>query len=277
MRQRVISAMVALALLFIILASFNTMFFNIAIIVLSIVAVFEFFHTTKCAQFMPLKLYAVINVIIIAFAQEKKQILPLLVFFDVLFLFIILLIYHEKVKTSDIALTFFFSMFVPAFFSCAIYIRNLCDWRIAIFYVFWALACGWLCDTGAYFTGLKFGRHKMAPLISPKKTVEGAVGGLVTSTLGMLILVLIYKQIMLSFGINLEVKYVMVLLCTPVISLIGMLGDLFASIIKRQYGVKDYGNIMPGHGGIMDRCDSVLFTLPSMFILVSAADLLVIV
>ena len=127
----------------------------------------------------------------------------------------------------------------------------------------------WLTDTGAYLFGITMGKHKLAPKISPKKTVEGAVGGVVFCVATVLLLSLVYQWICSSvWGVSLSVDYWRLLLLVPVGALISMLGDLSASLIKRQCGVKDYGSLMPGHGGIMDRFDSVFFVLPCLVLFI---------
>ena len=113
-----------------------------------------------------------------------------------------------------------------------------------------------VCDMGAYFIGVKFGKHKLCPHVSPKKTIEGAIGGIVSSLVVTTILCLCFHKTI----------WVMLLLTIPFCAL-GMIGDLFASVIKRVVGIKDYGKLSPGHGGIMDRFDSVLAVATVLLIL----------
>ena len=122
--------------------------------------------------------------------------------------------------------------------------------------------CSSVCDTCALAAGVKFGKHKMAPVLSPKKTIEGAIGGVLGSALCSLLLSLLVRYVNpeAKFG----TQFVIIGICG---SLFGMVGDLAASAIKRNHGVKDYGNLIPGHGGIMDRVDSILFTAPLIYIL----------
>ncbi len=128
-----------------------------------------------------------------------------------------------------------------------------------IYYLLLALNFACICDMGAYFVGVSLGKTKLCPEISPKKTVEGAIGGIVSSIIASLVIVLCYakyNQILIT------------LLLTIPLCVVGMAGDLFASVIKRRAGIKDYGNLIPGHGGILDRVDSLLFISPVLFSLI---------
>ena len=127
-----------------------------------------------------------------------------------------------------------------------------------------------LSDTGAYFAGYFFGKHKLAPVISPKKTVEGLVGGVITAILGVVIYCVI-----LRFAFDFEVNWI----CVPAYGLLGSLagvfGDLCFSVIKRQTGIKDYGNLIPGHGGIFDRFDSMVVVAPLVELLLLTIPMVV--
>ncbi|MCQ2449285.1 MAG: phosphatidate cytidylyltransferase [Clostridia bacterium] len=117
-----------------------------------------------------------------------------------------------------------------------------------------------VCDMGAYFTGVSIGKHKLCPEISPKKTVEGAVGGMVSSMIFVIVLMLLFRRT--------PVQIVATVIFTIPLCIVGMLGDLFASAIKRSVDLKDYGNLIPGHGGIMDRLDSMLLIAPLLYVLI---------
>ena len=121
----------------------------------------------------------------------------------------------------------------------------------------------WVSDIFAYFTGRFFGKHKLIPEISPKKTVEGAVGAIVCTMLFMVL----YGWIV-SLCTELSVNYLVLLIAGPVLSVVGQIGDLIASLVKRERGVKDYGTLLPGHGGIMDRFDSILTVSGAAMIIV---------
>ena len=142
----------------------------------------------------------------------------------------------------------------------------------AIYFILLILCFAWGGDTAAYFTGRAFGKHKLAPRVSPHKTVEGAVGGVLGSMLAGVLLTFVYNQLSGRFdlfSINVTVRHYLVLLVLgAVASVLGIFGDLFASAVKRQAGIKDYGTIFPGHGGILDRFDSVMFIAPFVSIAV---------
>ena len=121
--------------------------------------------------------------------------------------------------------------------------------------------CCCVCDMGAYFVGSTKGRHKLCPEISPHKTVEGAVGGIVSSIIVTLILV---------FAFSFEDKLIATLLLTVPFCVLGMIGDLFASSIKLTAGIKDYGKLIPGHGGILDRFDSIIMISPLLYLFITA-------
>ena len=135
--------------------------------------------------------------------------------------------------------------------------RNLPDGKFIVWLIF---LCSWGCDTCAYCVGMLIGKHKMAPVLSPKKSIEGAVGGVV----GAALLGVIYAG-----GNTWEQMLEYAVIC-GVGALISMVGDLAASAIKRNHEIKDYGKLIPGHGGILDRFDSVIFTAPIIYYLTMA-------
>ena len=128
-----------------------------------------------------------------------------------------------------------------------------------IYYLLLIVNFACICDTGAYFVGVKLGKHKLCPAISPKKTVEGAIGGIASSLVASIIIVC---------ACGFANKLWLALLFTVPLCVVGMIGDLFASSVKRAAGIKDYGDLIPGHGGVLDRVDSILMISPLMFILV---------
>lgn len=275
MKIRVLSSLVGLVILAVVLAFLNTLLLNVVIGIVSLVAVYELLNAAKLTRFPIITVLSLAMATVIPFARAGyiNKLLMEILFLIVLAFFASLLKYHAVLRIEHIAMSFFFSIFVPVFFSCAVYLRDDFGPVRGGFYLLLALGSAWLSDTGAYFVGIRYGRHKLAPVISPKKTLEGSVGGLVVCTALLIALARVYVLVLGIAGFPLKVNYGLLALVTPIYSVIGMLGDLSASVIKRAYGVKDYGHIMPGHGGILDRFDSVLFTLPSVYILVRHVEI----
>ncbi len=167
-----------------------------------------------------------------------------------------------KYKTQDVLMAYFAVFYVPVLMS---YLYQLRVYNKDGIYTFWLIfICSWVCDTCAYLVGVTCGKHKMAPILSPKKSVEGAIGGLIGAAgIGAIYGAIIGDKLS---GINNAV--VLFAVIGFVGGLISMVGDLCASAIKRNFEVKDYGKLIPGHGGIMDRFDSVIFTAPIIFYLI---------
>lgn len=124
-------------------------------------------------------------------------------------------------------------------------------------WIFVLLASTWLGDTGAYFAGRSFGKHRLAPVLSPKKTWEGAIGGFVAAMCG---------AVLFGWLTGLEIPWYLLALLGGIVDVFGVLGDLAESLLKRSFGVKDSGGILPGHGGILDRVDSLLFAAPVLYL-----------
>lgn len=179
-----------------------------------------------------------------------------------LVLFIAAMIMHEKVTPGDAAFCFSATVIVTFCFWSLPAILGSEDGH-GLFYFIIVFLAAWSYDTGAYFSGYFFGKHKMAPTISPKKTIEGTVGGVIFDILVIFIACLIFNHYSTATANTL-----LLVLITPVLAVAGMFGDLIFSYIKRACNIKDYGNIMPGHGGVLDRFDSVVAVAPLVYLLV---------
>lgn len=201
----------------------------------------------------------------------------------VLLLMTLMVFFHEKILFSHASAAFLASLALPFAFSCFLRLNNVGDWfegfthEEGIYFVGLAFSCSWFTDTFAYIVGVKFGKHKMAPVLSPKKSIEGAVGGVViTSLFNVLILYFftigcknLYDYTI--FGES-AIKYLLIIPVSMILSLVSMLGDLTASAIKRNFGIKDYSQLIPGHGGIMDRFDSCIFVAPALYCILKLAS-----
>ncbi len=185
---------------------------------------------------------------------------------------------HKKIKYTDAVMAIFSSVSLPQAFSCLIRLNDISavnpEYKHyeGVYFVGLAFVCSWLTDTFAYIVGSKLGKHKLCPEISPKKSIEGAIGGVVIAGLFAPLLLFIFNLIGVHFW-DYEIfgagymKYLFVIPITVALSVFSMLGDLAASILKRNLGVKDYSNLIPGHGGIMDRFDSCTFVFPGLYII----------
>ena len=159
-----------------------------------------------------------------------------------------------KLTFDKIALCLAAGIVVPLLFGSVVRIHY---GEYGRFFVLVPFAMAFLSDTGAYFAGLNFGKHKLAPEISPKKTIEGVVGGVLCAMLGMIIYCFV-----LQLGFKMQVNYLAALVYGALGAGAGVFGDLCFSVVKRQTGIKDYGNLIPGHGGILDRFDSMMVVGP---------------
>ena len=166
-----------------------------------------------------------------------------------------------KYKTEQVMMAFFGVIYVAVLMSFLYFIRMTPD---GIFTIWLIMIASWGCDTCAYLAGVTMGKHKMAPILSPKKSIEGAIGGVI----GAAAIGAIYG---LAVGSHIEsvsnAPLYFAILCACA-GLISMVGDLVASAIKRNYEIKDYGKLIPGHGGVLDRFDSVIFTAPIIYYLI---------
>ncbi len=163
-----------------------------------------------------------------------------------------------KYRSEQIMAAYFNMIYAPVMLSF-IYLTECMENGI---YIVWMIfISSWVCDTCAYFTGVTFGKHKMAPVLSPKKSMEGAIGGVAGSTIvGALYAMLVVQRVIPDRN----VMIIFAVIC-GIGAVISQIGDLAASAIKRNHEIKDYGTCIPGHGGIMDRFDSVIFTAPIIY------------
>lgn len=162
---------------------------------------------------------------------------------------------HSEFGLGQIASLYGLPLVYGGMFFC---LSGVIGAKNGIYYLLLLLNFSSVCDMGAYFTGVTCGKHKLCPNISPKKTIEGAVGGIISSVIVTLIITLCFaKTVWLP------------LILTVPLCVLGMIGDLFASAIKRSVDLKDYGSLIPGHGGILDRVDSIIMIVPLMYLMIN--------
>lgn len=182
------------------------------------------------------------------------------VILGVLVMMCIFVFTYPKYQNKQIMTAFFGMVYVGVMLSYIYQTRVLPGGAFLVWLIF---LCSWGCDTCAYCVGVLIGKHKMAPVLSPKKSIEGAVGGV----LGAALLGAIYAAATGAYNPNPAHTPLIYAIICGVGALVSMVGDLAASAIKRQENIKDYGTLIPGHGGILDRFDSVIFTAPVIYAL----------
>lgn len=280
MKKRIITAVVLLCILALVVWQINTPLFVAVIAFLSAVASNEIMKCANVKNKFIVVLGTVFSACVPFFASAKVLLpfvdsqywgnvvnaVPQVVYIIALVLIFLLAMLkgYAHTKFEDVAISVFASVFVPYGFSVFVRLRDMFEnEQFGIYLIFFGLICALGTDSGAQLGGMAFGKHKMSPNISPKKTVEGAVCGVIFALILNAVAVVLYNQFA---DVKIETAGIITLLiCSLPISFMGMMGDLSASVLKRNFQVKDFGKIFPGHGGVMDRFDSSLFTLPLTF------------
>lgn len=266
MKTRIITAVLCIPLLVIILLSDSRIIAG-AIILLSLIGLSEFYRAVDLKSCVPLCIIGYAAGILIPLASYMPhRISMLLVYILMLSVFGVMLRRHRSVGVKDAALLILSLIYIPYFLTNILYIREM---EYGRFYIWLVFIGAFLTDSCAYFSGVFLGRHKLCPEISPKKTVEGAVGGVLGGVLFFVIYGIILKSVF-----ALQIDFARLALLGLIASVISEIGDLTASIIKREYGIKDYGTLFPGHGGILDRCDSVILVAPAVYLFLAEAGIL---
>lgn len=267
MKTRIISSLVFFPILaLMVIIGGNTLV--IGLMLLSLIGLYEFYNAFS--SYKPVRNVGYIFTVLfylVNFIFKFKDIsynFILLVMILIVISLTIMVIYYPKYNIIDIMITCFGFLYVSVLFSYIIEVRNLQygNWLVWLVFI-----CAWGNDTFAYFTGVFLGKTKLVPKLSPKKTVEGAIGGIIGSALLAVLYSLIVKM---NVPLFLSSKGYLIIACSVALSsTLAIIGDLAASAVKRFTNVKDFGNIIPGHGGILDRFDSVLFTAPAIYTLIN--------
>lgn len=202
----------------------------------------------------------VVYYLLVVFTTERVYLFLAVIMILAAFMFLYVFTF-PKYRAEQVMCAFFNVAYAPVMLSCIYLVRSLPYGAYSVWMIF---ISSWICDTCAYAVGILIGKHKMVPRLSPKKSIEGAVGGVAGSALvGALYGYFIVEPVITEQ----KVTWVFVLI-SAVGAVISQIGDLAASAIKRNHEIKDYGKLIPGHGGVMDRFDSVIFTAPMIYLLV---------
>jgi len=291
MKTRVIVSAVLLPVFFCVLFILPPIFLTIIISLICGIAAHELLRAAKLSKNKSVLAYTIISAVLVPFAVYLSRItapanaagisldnfstlMLITLLFSILFIFLSLLVIEAvlsfknakaikagtQLKFRQIPIALSAGIFIPYMLSCLI---NLKTMQYGHLFVLLPIVAAFVTDSGAYFTGVTIGKKKAFPTISPNKTVEGYIGGTIAGTVGMLI-----YGIILSYTTSLTIIFPALIIYGILGAFVTELGDLTFSYIKRKCGIKDYGNLIPGHGGALDRFDSMSFAAPTMYLLV---------
>ena len=271
MKTRIIAAVILLPLLLLVVLVLPKIFTAVLFGLMAAIGARELLNGTGLVKHPRLIAYAMVMAFFVPVWSSMQIVYSLallgaLVFFAVLFGE--LLYSKATLKFEEIAITVVAGMLIPFLFGATVRLHSRTYGRVLILLPF---VIAFLSDTGAYFAGRAFGKHKLAPVISPNKTVEGLFGGVLGAVIGVIIYCVVLQR-----AWQLEVRYLYVVVYGILGSLAAVFGDLCFSAVKRQTGIKDYGNLIPGHGGILDRFDSMIVVAPLVELLMLYIPLVVI-
>ena len=264
LKPRLLTAAIGIPAMFLVIfiSELWSPFVGIIVGLASVMMVGEFLYARRLLNVIPLSilcmLYTLFMPIVSAFGSGTTYILT---YIFLLFAFVISLIYYRTLHFMNLAYALFGTLLIT-FGMTAIPIACCSNGISVSFFFVLIFLLPWMADGGGYFIGSKFGKHKLCPGISPKKTVEGVLGGVVFSIAAALLMGLVFQFLVFRGDNSVRVNFVALVILAVLDSVISVVGDLSFSMIKRSLKIKDYGSIFPGHGGMLDRCDSIIFTAP---------------
>ena len=264
--KRIVSGVIGLPIVIavFILGNLSIHIMDIAMAILAIIATYEYTNCFKISgKAKPISWICYVSCLLIAVihfipSEYLIYITSIFVPLVILALFLHVIVTNLKVSILDIAVTILGIAYIVLFFA---FIPLIFGYQNGNIYIWYTLLAAWGTDIFAYAVGRRIGKHKFSK-ISPNKSIEGCIAG----TIGAIILTIIYT-IILNTRLNFSINYFIVSIMALILSLIGQVGDFAASSIKRYNGVKDFSNLIPGHGGILDRFDSLIFIAPFAYFL----------
>ncbi len=228
--------------------------------------VLEYLATRKLNSIVPLSIVCMLYALLMPIVVTEATLTYMLTFLFLVLGFVVSLVYHKKLSYGMLAYALFGTLLITFGMSAVSLACVGNGYSVSFFFVLIFLL-PWMADGGGYFIGSKFGRRKLCPNISPKKTVEGVLGGAVFCVASAMIMGLVFQFVVFSGDEAARVNFAALVVLAILDSVLSLIGDLSFSLIKRYLKIKDYGSVFPGHGGMLDRCDSIIFTAPMVLIL----------
>ena len=262
--KRVATTIIGLPIVILLFIFGNKYIIDVLFSIVTIISLYEYFNAFK-ENAKPIKWLGYVTAILISFihiipSEYILKVIAMAIPTIIIILFLHIITSNLKTTLYDVMITLFGICYVAVFILFLPIIYGMNNGKINILYIF---IIAWGTDTFAYLIGKKFGNHKFSE-ISPKKSIEGCIGGII----GAILLSLIYTYIVNNY-IGMNISYISIALIAFILSIISQIGDFSASCIKRYVKIKDYGNLIPGHGGMLDRIDSVIFIAPFAYLLIT--------
>ena len=263
MLKRTITAVIAFAVFFPFLYFSGTFMLPLAMAILGLAAAYEMVGCVGLRKNVWIAVPSYLAAVVLPFLARMCED-PLPAILSVCLIYMICVFAATVFSRGNLDYTVASSAFTGVFyvtvaFTSIVFLRDIGKYFYLLVFV-----GAWVSDTFAYLCGRLFGKHKLIPEVSPKKTVEGAIGGVIFAGLAFVLYALVIRNF---FDSSVAPNYLVMMIAGMIIAVISQIGDLIASVIKRRFGIKDYGWVFPGHGGVLDRFDSVLLTAPVLWIL----------
>ena len=271
MKKRILTAVIGVAILLPVLFLSGTWFFPAVVAVCCCIALFEMLRCLGLSRVWAISLPSYALAVAVPFLvrygdrHTSLTLCAMLSVCSVLYLMAVSVFTHGKLTFAQLAETLLAGMYILFGFNAIVYLRDMLGGQYIYLLVFIG---AWVTDIFAYFCGVFLGKHKLIPQVSPKKTVEGSIGGMLFCILGFLLF-----GVVLNRFFSFHADYLALCISGLLVSVVSQIGDLCMSVVKRERGIKDYGNLFPGHGGMLDRFDSILAVASVLALICSMTNL----
>ena len=273
MKPRLLTAVIGIpaVVLIMLLSEIWNPLIGIVVGLASMLMVGEFLYARRLLSCIPLAFVCMAYTLMMPNIVAMGSVMYIVTYVFILAAFTVGLAYYKRLHFMNLAYAMFGTVIIT-FGMTAVSIACCTNGFSVSFYFVLIFLLPWMADGGAYFIGSYFGKHKLCPNISPKKTVEGFLGGVVFCVISAMIMGMLFQFIFLKD--TARVNFVLLGVIAVLDAFVSVLGDLSFSLIKRNLKIKDYGSIFPGHGGMLDRCDSIIFTAPLVVVISQAVPFL---